>query len=83
MNPKWYGNEFPADWAKHGKAAGPIRNAEMLTEFLPDYIVAFPGGKGTADMLRKAEKARVTNIEIVGINERSPIYDGVNITLRD
>lgn len=40
----------PADWKKHGRAAGPIRNSQMLDE-RPDIVVAFPGGKGTADMV--------------------------------
>src|SRR5262245_59385557 len=39
----------PADWKKYGRAAGPIRNSQMLDE-KPDLVVAFPGGKGTADM---------------------------------
>lgn len=48
----------PADWKKHGKAAGPIRNQEMLDTGV-DVVLAFPGGKGTADMVRRAEKAGV------------------------
>lgn len=46
----------PADWAKHGRAAGPIRNREMLLLY-PDVVIAFPGGRGTADMIRQAIKA--------------------------
>ena len=42
------GLPYPADWEKHGKSAGPIRNAKMLREGKPDLVVAFPGGKGTA-----------------------------------
>lgn len=42
----------PADWTKWGKSAGPIRNAEMAE--IADAVVAFPGGRGTADMLRRA-----------------------------
>ena len=49
----------PADWATHGKAAGPIRNRRMLTDFHPDLVVAFPGGKGTADMVRQARELGV------------------------
>lgn len=49
---------YPADWDRHGKAAGHIRNAAMLTEE-PDGVVAFPGGRGTSDMRRKAEAAAV------------------------
>lgn len=44
---------FPADWKTHGKAAGPIRNSEML-KLMPDFVVEFPGGRGTADMVRKS-----------------------------
>lgn len=44
-----------ADWSKYGKAAGPIRNQQMLGED-PDLVVVFPGGKGTADMVKKAKQ---------------------------
>ena len=46
---------FPADWDKFGKSAGPIRNKRMLDEGKPDAVVAFPGGDGTDDMVRRAE----------------------------
>jgi predicted Rossmann-fold nucleotide-binding protein len=48
-----------ADWDKHGRAAGPIRNARML-EWQPDMVVAFPGGRGTENMVAQAERAGVT-----------------------
>lgn len=53
---------YPADWSK-GKSAGPARNALMLTKS-PDMVIAFPGGRGTADMVRQAEKAGVRVIRI-------------------
>lgn len=56
--------EYPADWKKYGKAAGPIRNQQMLDEGKPDLVVAFPGGFGTADMVRRARKAGVEVIEV-------------------
>lgn len=55
---------FPADWKKHGKSAGPIRNQQMLDEGKPNLIVAFPGGTGTADMIRRAKKAEIEVKEV-------------------
>lgn len=50
---------YKADWDKYGKAAGPIRNQQMLDEGLPDVAVAFPGGRGTADMAARCEAAGI------------------------
>lgn len=50
---------FYAAWDLHGDAAGPIRNAEMLAKSEATLVIAFPGGKGTADMVRRAEKSGV------------------------
>jgi len=50
---------FPANWKAHGRAAGPLRNQRMLDEGKPDLVLAFPGGRGTADMVRRAEAAGV------------------------
>lgn len=55
---------FPADWKTHGRAAGPIRNARMLAEGKPDAVVAFPGGRGTADMVRQAKEAGIPVWEV-------------------
>lgn len=55
----------PADWKKHGRAAGPIRNQKMLEE-KPELVVAFPGGKGTADMVRKAKQAGLEVVMVEG-----------------
>lgn len=55
---------FNAKWKEHGKAAGPIRNQEMIDQAKPDYVLAFPGGDGTADMVSRARKAGLTVYEI-------------------
>lgn len=53
----------PANWVIWDRAAGPIRNQAML-ELGPDLVVAFPGGAGTRDMVRKARAASVDVLEI-------------------
>lgn len=50
---------FKADWDKYGKAAGAIRNQQMLDEGKPDMVIAFPGGRGTADMVRRAKNTNI------------------------
>lgn len=57
---------YAADWGRHGNAAGPIRNQRMIDEGKPDLVVAFPGGRGTADMVRRARAAGIKVIEIEG-----------------
>jgi len=56
----------PADWNKDGKAAGPIRNSQMLAMMNPerDFVIAFPGGAGTADMVKKAKSKKFKVIEV-------------------
>lgn len=56
---------YPADWVKHGRAAGPIRNERMLLAGRPELVLAFPGGRGTADMVNRAKAAGVTLKEII------------------
>lgn len=55
-----------ADWDNLGKAAGPIRNKKMLEQAEPDIVVAFPGGKGTANMIKLAKEA---GVEVMIVNE--------------
>lgn len=56
--------QYPADWEKHGKAAGPIRNQQMLDEGKPELVLAFVNkplaeSRGTADMVRRAKAAGI------------------------
>jgi hypothetical protein len=55
---------YEADWDNQGSFAGPARNKRMLDEGKPDLVIAFSGGRGTADMVRKARRAGVEVIEI-------------------
>jgi hypothetical protein len=51
--------EFPADWRRYRRGAGPVRNRQMLVEGRPDLVLAFPGKSGTENMVRQATAAGV------------------------
>ncbi len=55
--------EFPAEWSKHGKRAGPIRNQQMLDEGRPNGVIAFhediSRSKGTKHMIKIAKKNNI------------------------
>lgn len=52
--PVW---KFPADWDRHGKRAGILRNLDML-DANPDAVLAFRvnGSRGTTHMIEAARK---------------------------
>lgn len=55
---------YPADWEQYGKAAGHIRNQQMLDEGDPDVVFAFVDkpleeSKGTHNMVSRAREADV------------------------
>jgi hypothetical protein len=54
----------PPDWQRYGPSAGPIRNRKMITEHNPDLVIAFPGGKGTKNMIELAHGASIEVIEV-------------------
>jgi hypothetical protein len=49
---------YKPDWARYGRGAGPARNRDMAAAGA-DLVVAFPGGRGTADMCKQAERAGI------------------------
>ena len=54
-----------ANWAAHNKAAGPIRNAEMVK--MGTHLIAFHNGsRGTQDIINKARKKGIP-VKIVKI----------------
>lgn len=57
---------YYAHWDLYGKSAGWRRNQQMLDEGKPDLVVAFPGGKGTADMVKRALAYGVRVIRVDG-----------------
>lgn len=51
---------YPANWARDGRRAGPIRNAIMLSQNQDATLLAFPrGGPGTAGCIRLAHEYRM------------------------
>lgn len=48
-----------ADWDLYRGHAGRVRNAKMLRDHVPQLVIAFKGGVGTAHMIRISEEARV------------------------
>ena len=63
---------FPAQWDIWGRSAGPRRNQQMLDEGQPDLVLAFPGGRGTADMVRRARAMGV--LVVHGDSQVSPEF---------
>ena len=59
------------DWQTLGPKAGPLRNQQMLDECKPDLVVVFPGGKGTANMLRLAKSAGLRTLIAASIAAES------------
>lgn len=55
---------YPAEWRKYDKAAGSIRNQQMLDEEEITLVIAFPGTSGTADMKRRARAAGIPVLEV-------------------
>jgi hypothetical protein len=57
--------EVPALWTAFAKSAGPMRNRDMATKFGEiDLVIAFPGGAGTAAMIRIAESLGI-DVEVI------------------
>lgn len=53
---------YPAEWNKYGKAAGPIRNKQMLDtgiDLILAFTTAWPPTPGTANMIAQGFKASV------------------------
>lgn len=57
--------KYCANWNKHGKAAGPIRNKEMLVVAACDLLIAFPGGRGTTNCIKEAKKLGYIVLEVI------------------
>jgi hypothetical protein len=57
---------YPAKWSKYGRAAGPIRNTQMLEVGRPDEVHAFHDNlgesRGTTNMITQALQAGVHTV---------------------
>lgn len=65
-------NIFVADWEKHGRAAGPIRNGEMISRN-PHLVYAFRNNglsNGTDDCIKQAAEAGIPTYIVRNVNEQ-------------
>lgn len=56
--------EFPANWSKFGRAAGPIRNREMAEYADALIAILMPNSVGTKNMIQTAAKVGLKNVYI-------------------
>lgn len=66
---------YPADWETYRKAAGPIRNKQMLVEGKPDIVLAFhddlENSRGTGNMVNIASEVGIPVYNIRRIPPKS------------
>jgi hypothetical protein len=59
--PVIYHTVVPAEWEKHGRSAGWLRNVAMA-DLEPDYVIVAPGGRGTQMMVDIAKRRDIPRI---------------------
>ena len=82
----WSALVMPAQWQLHGRAAGPIRNRELLEQAVARavahsspgsiasvLVVAFPGGAGTTSLMREASRMASRSPVPISVAEVSPV----------
>jgi predicted Rossmann-fold nucleotide-binding protein len=66
-----FSDEFPViryhNGKKYNARAGAIRNEKMLKAHPDALVIAFPGGRGTADCIKQAVKLKVKVIDLNAI----------------
>ena len=82
----WCSLVMPAQWQQHGRAAGPIRNRELLQQAIARamahsspgsmasvLVVAFPGGAGTASLVQQGRRRLASRFPVpIAVVEVSP-----------
>ena len=81
----WSSLVMPAQWQRHGRAAGPIRNRELLEQAIARavahtspcsiasvLVVAFPGGPGTASLVQQARRMAARSPVPISVAQVSP-----------
>ena len=81
----WCSLVMPAEWGHHGRAAGPIRNRELLEQAIARavahtspgsiasvLVVAFPGGAGTASLVQQARRMASRSPVPISVAEVQP-----------
>lgn len=66
IRPNFKYTVLEANWDKEGLAAGPIRNKKMVMlgkKFTNVLLLAFKGGKGTADCIKHARAVNMIVLE--------------------
>jgi len=56
---------YNAEWNKYGLSAGPKRNKKMCKENQDAILVAFKGGKGTANCIKEAQALGMKVFEVL------------------
>ena len=55
---------YPPNWKLYGKKAEGLRDAFMIEDSRPDLVLAFPGGRHTADLIQKAIDAKIVVLTV-------------------
>lgn len=58
-------DRYRPDWDKHGKAAGPFRNAAMIRDADGLVVVRFQDSRGSADVLRRAQAKGIPIVDVI------------------
>jgi len=88
----WYALSLPAEWHLYGRGAGPIRNRQLLEQALAVaqarctatsgvsvLVVAFPGGSGTASLVKQARRLASRSPVPLAVMEVSPAFGAPSV----